>query len=159
MKLFEYDLAIVEAMENAVDEETGEINEGAMIWLDRLSVARDEKIESLFMWLKEIKAEADAIRNEEKALEKRRLVVERKADGLKQFLQKYLRGEKFKTPKVSVSYRKTSSVSVAVDPHELPAQFQRVSVDADKTAIKEALQKGEEVAGCSIVEKQSMIVK
>lgn len=57
-------------------------------------------------------------------------------------------------PKVRgvVHLRRSVSVSVDGDPADLPAEYQRVKVDADKTAIKRALDAGESVPGCSLVE-------
>jgi hypothetical protein len=52
------------------------------------------------------------------------------------------------------NYINPRSVSTVVDipAEDLPERFQRVKVEADKTAIKDALKRGEVIEGCSMSE-------
>lgn len=106
MNLYEIDQAIL----SLVDPETGEITDFEK--LDELSMARDQKIENVACWYKNLAAEAKAIKDEENALKDRRESAERKAESLKQYLSEALNGEKFQTPKCSVSFRRTTSVKI-----------------------------------------------
>ena len=68
MKLYEIDRSIQEILDNmSVDAETGEVTldeEG----LAALQLAREQKLEGVALCIKNLSAEAEAIRNEEKAL-------------------------------------------------------------------------------------------
>ena len=97
-------------IENCVDPETGEIIDEQR--LDALQMAREKKIENILLWIKNLKSEAGAIREEEKKLADRRQSDEKKAESLTQYVQSVLNGEKFKTPRVAVTYRKSEAVIV-----------------------------------------------
>ena len=96
MKLYEID----EQIAACVDEETGEV-----IDLDRLitlNMERERKLEGVALWVKDLTAEAKAIREEEKALAERRRAAESKVDSLKSWLLANV-GKGLKTPRCSVS--------------------------------------------------------
>lgn len=164
MTLYEIDHAIAEAFEKAIDPETGEIMD-AEAWeqLEALQMDRESKVEGVALWVKDLNAEAAAIKAEEEALKKRRQSTENKADSLKRYLAWALAGDKFKTAKVAISYRRSETVELAegFDPAQLPLEYQRVkvSVDPDKTRLKEALKEGKEIPGVELVEKQNLQIK
>lgn len=56
-----------------------------------------------------------------------------------------------------ISLRKSTSVEVICDPDSLPEGFKRVkiTVEADKTALKDAIKNGLVIDGVSLVEKSS----
>ena len=108
-------------------------------------------------------AEAKAIREQEKVLADRRKALENKSERLKDYLGKILGGEKFKTAKVAVSYRKTSSIEVDegfVDwaLENAPQLLTYKTPEPSKTAIKDYLANAEcEYARLSA--GQSMTIK
>ena len=160
MKLFEINAALEELL-NQQDPETGELT-CDLDQLDALMMERDEKLEGLALYVKNADAEAKAIREEEKTLAERRRSLENKAERAKGFLAEQLAGEKFSTPKVAVSYRKSEQVevSMAFFTEESNERFLRFKdPEADKTAIKNALKAGETVPGAEIVSKMNMILK
>ena len=164
MTLYEIDHHIAEVFEAAIDPETGEItNSEAWAELEALQMAREDKLENIGCWIKDLNAEAAAIKAEEEALKKRRQSTEKKAESLKGYLAWTLQGEKFKSAKVAISWRRSESAELdpGMDPVQLPLKFQRVkvSVDPDKTALKEALKAGEEIPGVKLVEKQNIQIK
>lgn len=159
--LYEINTDIQQAFDEAIDPETGEIlDENALDRLDALDIERSTKIESIGLYYKDVVAEADMVKAEKDKLDARQKALEKKADSLKQYLAKALDGEKFKTPRIAVSYRTTDKVEVA-DAEELPETFQRkkVSVEADKKAIKEAFKMGLDVPGAKLVKNTSTIIK
>lgn len=164
MTLYEIDHAIAEAFEKAIDPETGEIMD-AEAWeqLEALQMDRETKVENVALWVKDLNAEAAAIKAEEEALKKRRQSTENKADSLKRYLSWALAGDKFKTARVAISYRRSETVELAegFDPAQLPLEYQRVkvSVDPDKTRLKEALKEGKEIPGVELVEKTNIQIK
>lgn len=166
MKLYEIDEQIRQiesALMETVDEDTGEITDGLManLLMDRLTdldIAREKKIEGICLWRLETLGEAEAIGNEIKRLQKRKKAAENRAESLKQFVTEALNGEKFKTPKVSVSYKKSESVSVP-NPAALPDDYVRIKLEPDKAKIKDAIKKGEEVYGATLETNVSTIIK
>lgn len=157
MSLYEIDQAIENAFYNSIDPETGEILDSTL--LDELTLKRDEKIENIALLMKNLKAEAEAIRTEEKKLSDRRRACENRLSWLNKYLANSLQGEKFKTARVSVSWRKSQSVEVE-DVWKLPEDYRRYKdPEPDKARIKEDLKKGIEIEGAELVDNLSMIVK
>lgn len=152
MKLYEID----EALQACFDEETGELlnPEG----FEALTEAREDKIESLCLWVKELTAEAAALKAEKQAFEARQRAAERKAKNLKDYIAHILNGQKFKTTKCAVTFRATSSVNIT-DLLSIPAEFVEMDIKPDKMAIKKALAAGQEVAGAELVEGLSCTIK
>lgn len=158
MNLYEINLEIEKTIQNAVDMETGEIT-GDLSGLDSLQMAKDEKVDNIACYIKNLKAEAEAIRAEEKKLADRRRACENHAERLKRYLADNLQGEKFKSPRASVSWRKSESVIVE-DIWKLPEDYLRYKdPEPDKTLIREAFKKGYDVEGAELVTNLSMIVK
>lgn len=109
MTLYQLDAAIRDfAFE--VDPETGEILNAAE--LDTLNMERNVKLENVALYIKNLLAEAAAIKVEEDALKKRREVSERNAERLKSYLADSLQGDKLSTPRVAITYRKTTRVEI-----------------------------------------------
>lgn len=145
------------------DTETGEV-----IWdsdnLEDLQAAFDDKLEACGLFLKNLNAEAKAIREEEKALAERRRIIERKAERMNAYVLDALldkvEGHKFSTPRLALSTRKTASVGIT-DETLLPDDFVTVktTMQPDKSAIKKAIKAGESVPGACIIEDYSLQVK
>ncbi len=153
MNLYEIDQEIM----NCVDMETGEIIDPAR--LDELQMDRDTKIENIACWIKNLNADAEAFKAEKQSFADRQKTAENKAESLKMYLANYLAGQKFSTPKVAISFRKTSSVNVT-DISQLPEEFLKFADPTpDKTAIKNAIKAGTTVTGAEIVEGQSISIK
>ena len=103
MNLYEISKEIEQAFDNAIDEETGEIiSEAAIAYIDQLQMERDKKIENIGCWIKNLTADAYALKMEESALKDRRISAEKKAESLKRYLSSVLMGEKFQTTKVKI---------------------------------------------------------
>ena len=153
MKLYEIDEAIL----NCIDLETGEIIDTEQ--LDKLTMEREAKLENVAYWIKELKAEAEALKAEKMAFAKRQQVAENKMESLKKYLAYALDGQAFKTARASVTFKKSQVVEVA-DIWKLDENYLRYKEpEADKTAIKEALKAGQTVAGATLVENTSVIIK
>lgn len=153
MKLYEIDQAIL----NCIDLETGEIIDTEQ--LDKLTMEREVKLENVACWIKELKAEAEALKAEKMAFAKRQQVAENKMESLKKYLAYALDGQAFKTVRASVTFRKSQAVEID-DIYKLDENYLRYKEpEADKTAIKEALKAGQTVAGATLVENTSVIIK
>ena len=149
---------INEQLLSLTDEESGEITDWSAF--EALQLARDEKIENIALYHKNLLAEAAALKAEEKSFADRRKRAENKADSLKRYLDTALQGKKFNTVKVAITYRK--STSVEVDESKLPANWLRevpASYVVDKVEITKALKAGEAIEGAALVTKSLIQVK
>ena len=158
MTIYEIDKEIL----NCIDPETGEIID--IDKLNELELERDAKIENVACWIKELKAEAEAIKTEKQTLAERQKVAENKAESLKKWLAYALQGEKFKTAKCSVSFRKTESVEVTdeglsnlMKEHDELLTYK--APEPNKKAIKDALKDGLSVQGVRLGCNTSVIIK
>lgn len=158
MKLYEIDNAILEC----IDMETGEIIDAEK--LDALNMERDAKIENVVLWIKDLKAEAEAIKAEKLALAERQKVAENKVESLKKWVAYALGGHKFSTAKCYVSFRNTESVEVTEEGLEaLMKEHDELltykAPEPNKKAIKDAIKDGLSVAGVQLVQNVSTIIK
>lgn len=142
-----------------VDTETGEALSFREI--EALQMAREEKLEAWGLWLKNREAEAKAIEAEIKSLKARLDALDRQRERSREEYQRFLGGEKIKTPRLVVSYRKSSSVVFEGDPDTLPDEYKTIKTEIrpNKEAMKPALQRGEKIEGARLVEKVNMIIK
>lgn len=148
---------INEQILGCVDMETGEIVD--MDKLQELQLEFDQKVEGIACWIKNLLSEAKALKEEKDNLAARQKACENKAESLKEYLQTALGGQKFKTPKVSISYRKSEQVQVD-DISKLGNEYLKFKEpEADKTKIKQDLKAGVQLAGVQLVEKQNIQIK
>ena len=156
--LYDINAALESAFMACIDPETGEVI-GDTAELDALQIQRDEKVENIACLIKNLKAEAEAIQNEERKLKSRRQACENRSEWLKIYLAENLQGEEFKSPRASISWRRSEAVNVT-DVWALPAEYIRMAdPEPDKTAIKKALKSGETVNGATLVENYSLQIR
>lgn len=158
MTLYEIDSAIM----GLIDPETGEITDFDAF--DALQIARDEKVENIALYYKNLTAEADAIKAEEQKLYERRKSIENKAANLFSYLKLSLNGEKFETTRVKCAFRAVHPLCFAPDFIEWAKQnaddlltYKEPTPNVSK--IKEAIKAGREVYGAEIMDEKSMSVK
>ena len=158
MKLYEIDNAILEC----IDMETGEVIDAEK--LDALNMERDAKIENVVLWIKDLKAEAEAIKAEKLTLAERQKIAENKVESLKKWVAYALGGQKFSTAKCAVSFRNTESVEVTEEGLEVLMKehdelLTYKAPEPNKKAIKDAIKEGLNVAGVQLVQNISTIIK
>lgn len=161
MTLYEIDQKI----QSLVDPETGELLDYAAF--AQLQMDREQKIENMALWVKDLSAEAKAIKEEEDNLKERRRSMENKAERLKAYLVIALDGEKFQTPRCSVTFRRTASVQID-DQENLIRWLEQNGYDdcvkyrepeVSKTEVAKLLKAGTPVPFASIKDGQSVGVK
>lgn len=153
MSLYDLQLEILECV-----SEDGELLD--IERFEQLNMAIEDKIEGLCLWVKNLEAEADAIKAEEKALKDRRTSKEDKANSIRNYIQTFLAGKKFETSRVAISYRKSVSVEIA-EGAKIPEGFRTIkeTITPNKELLKKALKEGYEFEGISLAEKQNMQLK
>lgn len=164
MTLYEIDARIAQALEELNDED-GVINEEAEALLKKLEEEdRPAKIENCVLFIKNKRAQAAAIREEEIRLAARRHRFEKQAENVENMLAASLNGERFETARAVVTWRKSRAVEV--DPgaegewdDDQISRFLVFSHRIDKKALAEAVKAGEEVQGVRIVERENIQVE
>ena len=140
-----------------IDPETGEITDFEAF--EQLQLDREKKLENMALLIKNCEADIAAYKAEQAAFDRKIERAKKTLDSVTRYLSEALAGEKFKTAKVSCSWRNTTSVEIS-DPSLIPEEFLRGKPpEPNKTAIKTALSAGFEVCGAKLVTKQNMSVK
>ena len=160
--LYDIDAAILDC----VDQETGEILDPEK--LDALQMEREQKLEGVALWVKDLKAEAEAVKAESDKLIARKKALDNKIDGLKQWLLYALNGEKLKTPRCNVY--QTHSQKVVIDDEKalvdmlmtspFGEKFLRVKEpEIDKNALKDSMKQGYEYEFAHLEQTESVVIK
>ena len=157
---------------DAVD--SGEIPEEAILdTLDAISGELNEKAENIALVIKNLRAEAEAIKAEEVKLKERREAKEREAERIKFYLSRCMQTadiRKLETPTVRISFRRTESVEIEegkeadfVKWAQTTGREDLISVRTEvkpvKAAIKDLIKAGDTVAFCTIREKQNIQIQ
>ena len=160
--LYEIDQDILDC----VDLETGEILDTEK--LDALQMERKRKLEGVALWIKDMKADAAAVKEEADKLTARKKALENKMEGLKAWLLMALDGEKLNTPRCKVYQTHSQRVSVT-DEGKLfeyiysttaPGMFLRYKdPELNKDEIKKALKDGTIIPGAELEETESVVIK
>ena len=151
---------------DCVDLETGEILDTEK--LDALQMEREAKLEGVALWVKDLKAEAAAMKEEADKLTARKKALDNKIDGLKAWLLFALNGEKLKTPRCNVYQTHSQKVAVANEVELIdflktlkePDRFLKFQEpELRKNEIKQALKDGFEIPGAKLEETESVVIK
>ena len=163
MKIYEIDQQIERMIAEAVDPETGELNLDYEA-LDALQMERAAKVENLALYIKNRTATAAALDAEIKALTARKEAAQGDADRCKDYLGYVLQGQKFETPRVAVSFRRSQKVDLApgwIDwaKDNRADLLRQKEPEADKVAIGKLLKSGEQIPGASLADSVTMTIK
>ena len=164
MTLYEIDRQIESLLETSVDMETGEISLSAIEALEALQMERGQKIENVALWHKNTLADSKALADEIKALQERKKKLDKRLDWMDGYLEQALDGQKFETPKVSVTFRKSQAVEIP-DPDQFIKGYKdnpelvKTEFSINKTNIRKMLKDGQEILGAVLVDRQNMQIK
>lgn len=161
MSLYNIDAAIMAL----VDPETGEIMNYEAF--EALQMEREQKIENMALWHKNLTAEKDAIRAEEINLATRRKDIEAKIEKLEANIKEALGGEKFSTPRVVCMFRTSQKVefqdeAAFIRTMQEGQHFEFLSYkppEVNRKAITQAIKAGQTVEGAELVKTISMTIK
>lgn len=160
--LYEIDQDILDC----VDAETGEILDADK--LDALQMERDQKLEGVSLWVKDLTAEASAVKEEADKLTARKRALDNKIAALKSWLLIALDGGKLKTPRCNVYQTHSQRVAVADEEKlieflktlEEPERFLRFrDPELRKDEIKKALKDDVIIPGACLEETESVVIK
>ena len=145
-------------MEPESDDEFGAM----MTALDELQGELTEKADNIVKYIRNLSAEADALKAEEAALYKKRKEAENKAERLKAYLaaQMTLCGlRELKAGLFKLRFQPTTPAISIIDVFAVPEKFRRVAVGIDKLAIRDALKNGEEVPGIELQRGEALVIR
>ena len=131
--------------------------------LDALHGVRNQKYEAYVHVIKNSEITSKACRAEADAFTKRARALENLAKRLKGNLLYDLQAHgddvvnagKFKIARQSGQ----KSVVVNIEAYDLPEEFQRVTIEVDKSALKEALNRGEEIDGAELEDTEHVRIR
>ena len=160
--LYEIDQAILDC----VDMETGEIIDPEK--LTALQMERERKLEGVALWVKDLSAEAAAVKEEADKLTARKKALDNKITSLKTWLLWALGGDKLKTPRCNVY--QTHSQKVVIDDEKAlidmfmssPSgeKFLRMKdPEIDKNALKDSMKQGYEYEFAHLEDTESVVIK
>lgn len=154
---------LTDAMRNfelEIDEETGEIVNADE--LDELEMERTEKLKNCVRYYKNVKAEAEALKTEKAKLASRQKSAEKRAEWIKDYIAMNLNGEPFAPEDdqtIKCGWRKSKIVECE-NVFDVPDEYLTYKEPAlDKTKVRKAIEAGETVSGCRLVEKQNLQIK
>lgn len=162
-----YDIAqeLIDTMEYEVDIETGEMLEGAELEskINEIQMTLSDKMDNIACYIKNLESDVEAFKKEKQNIEARQKSSKNKADGLKKYLNNFIKlqftnmetGEvdmeklskfKFETPRCKLSYRKSVGVEIT-DLTKVPSEYVKIKElkedDINKTELKELLKSGD----------------
>ena len=149
-----------------IDDETGEILDVEK--LDALQMERERKLEGVALWVKDLKAEAAAVKEEADKLTARKKALDNKIESIKTWLLGALDGEKLKTPRCNVYQMHSQRVNIPDEPKLIcflqtlnePEKFLRFKdPELRKDEIKKALKDGTIIPGAELEETESVVIK
>lgn len=134
-----------------------------------LNEEANEKIDNCACYIKNLLAEAEAIKAEEKALMERRKAKENAAERIKKsidYMMNLQGKDKFETARNRISYRKSEQLVILDELQFIHWAEQNADgflnykdPDINKTTIKNAIKAGEKIPFTSIVTKQNLQIK
>jgi seryl-tRNA synthetase len=166
MKLYSIDYEIqkcIEAMFDTVNEETGEVEPGTIVYLSALKEERNKKLDNIGAYIKNEESDVEAIKREIEKLKARQTVKENHIKRLKDYVGESMQAmneEKFESPRVAFSFRKSEPVVIS-DESAIPDEYKKtkIEVSPDKTAIKKAIKEGAIIPGASLETKFNLQIK
>lgn len=145
----------------------------AEAWFDTLEMIEaefEDKAESIAVFVKELSSEADTLKKEESALAARRKSREKTIERLKSYLLRSMEQislKKIDKPRARISLRNnaesvqiendTEFINWAMNNREDLLRYKDPEIS--KSAVKQALNDGEEIPGASLVRTKSVLIK
>lgn len=163
MKLYELSQNfrnLQQVLENAGEDEN--LKELVINSMKELECDLSTKVENIVRLIKNLQAEVEALKAEEKRLARERKIRENKIENLQGYLfdtineleKKEVKGGIF-----TVSIKKNPPKTVVEELNAIPKQFIVNTPSVDKKMLKEALKNGEIIEGAKLVQEESLKIR
>jgi len=157
MKLYEIKQDFLRLAEMDLDEQTMQDT------LESLQFELEEKADNIACLIKQVEAEAEAIKAEAKNLTDRAKAKETKVERLTQYLLDTLKAvgtDKIETTRNVLQVKKNpASVVLNEGFNNLIYMVEKVTFMPDKKRIKEAIEHGIEIDGAKLEQKERLVIK
>ena len=158
MKLYDIDSEI-QAIYDEIEANEGVLPDELETALNVLQMERTKKIENIVKLLKNIDGDETKLFVEIQCLQKKLQSLRNRKQSVRNFLAYAIgEGNKVKTSVASIYWMNTKS-TIADDVEKIPEQYLKITKEPKLTLIKAALESGEVIEGCHIVQNKSMVVK
>lgn len=154
-KLYE----IVESLRDFIEQNEGLEDEQAYKdTLEALEGELDDKVEQWNRAIRTLEAERDAVKAEKEHFDKRQKGLDKEITGMRASLLNYLRyvGKTEAGRTLRAKIVKNGGVIplvYSVPPEALPKAYRKIKIEADATAIREALAAGKKIKGVELGER------
>lgn len=163
--LYEIDGRVNGLLLTKIDPNTGEImdSDSAFADMEAMELNRKEKQKNIILYFKNAEGEESIIDSEIKRLKELKVLVQRRQESAKKFLEESMKIAKetaldFVTCKAKF---KKNPPSLVVEDGANVSAYQKVEMvtTLDKNAIKEDLNAGKVIKGCSLVSGERLEIK
>lgn len=134
--------------------------------LEGLSGELEVKATNVAMFIRNIEATAESIKQAENQMKERRKALENRAERVRQYLKDNMIRTgitKVESPYFSVSLRNNPESVDVINMEMIPAEYFDVPPPPppvlDKMAVKKAIQSGVEIEGVRLIRNQSVLIK
>lgn len=149
--------ALAEAVE--VDPETGEVM--GLAELEAAQAAFEDKAAAVAVAIRGAKAYAEGLKQYKIDLAKRQQAAERKIEQLEKYLADNMEKAGVKRlDRIEARITLRDSEAVEIDDESIiPTEYKKIKWEVSKTAIKNAIENGEKVAGAHIETRTNVVIK
>jgi hypothetical protein len=156
MKLYEIERNYIDALDVFTDPDNEIDPQTATDTLEALEGEFETKAVNVAAFLRQMEAEAEAIKAAEEKMAKRRKALENRARWLRDYLKtgmEVVGMKKIPSPWFVLSIQKNPPAVDVFDPRAVPAEFQEAvtEIKINRAAIKEALAAGREIPGVRMI--------
>lgn len=152
---------MLRAIRNYQSADSQEEVQAAALELDKLEIARDEKLAGCCAYLQNLRAEVDMLDSELARLTARKNTITKRADSFKEYIGVCLSpGEKWSNALHQISWR--NSEALEIEPNaRIPEAYIRVKEvrEPDKRQIIQDLKCGASIPGCRVILRQHLVIK
>jgi Siphovirus Gp157 len=155
LKLYEIERNYLEALDVFTDPDNEIDPRTVTDTLEAIEGEFEQKAVNVAAFLRQMEAEAEAIKQAEEKMARRRKALENRAHWLRDYLKigmEVVGMKKIPSPWFVLSIQKNPPAVDVFDPAAIPAEFQEAvtEIKINRTAIKEAIGAGREVPGARI---------
>jgi len=148
----------LEALLNDIELNEGEVSDEQMTALDKLEMAKDEKITNLIWAYQQEKTNLQGIKARMDALTAKKKSTEKRMDFLKYAVSILTQGNKWSNGSETVSYRSSKALEI-VDEGNVPSQFIDLKPVIKKAEIKKFIEEGNNVDWAQIKENTNIQIR
>lgn len=155
LKLYEIERNYLEALDVFTDPDNEIDPQTVTDTLEAITGEFEQKAVAVAAFARQMEAEAEAIKQAEEKMAKRRKALEGRARWLKDYVKvgmEVIGTKKVSSPWFVLSIQKNPPAVDVFDPAAIPAEFQEVitEIKINRTAIKDAIGAGREIPGARI---------